>query len=238
MPHMLVAGITRSGKRTFLRTLACSIILKASPSQVGLVLIDCKRVDFSCFAGAPHLMALEGPGHVIKEPHEEAKTIRTLNSLMDARYRAIESKAAIPGPECIVVIIDELADLLWQTNDPDAEHNLERLAALGGAAGIHIIVGTQRPSHDLISTRLRASLDARAAFRVSNGKESNLILDGTGRDGAPGAERLVGAGEMIIRLPGQPTERLQAAFAGAEEVERIIEAPKKIQTITAHKRIS
>lgn len=223
MPHMLIAGSTGSGKSVCINDLIISMIYKSSPQQLRLILIDPKMVELSVFATLPHLLI-----PVVTEPKKASSALRWAVNEMTLRYKKFselgtrdlarynelqsDEKDRLPT---VVVIIDELADLMMVAPD-EVEDSICRVAQLGRAAGIHLIVATQRPSADVITGLIKANIPSRCAFAVSSSIDSRIILDATG------AEKLLGRGDMLFHPngAGKPT-RLQCAFVSDEEVERI-----------------
>ena len=225
MPHLLIAGSTGSGKSVCINDLIISMVYKASPQDLRLILIDPKMVELSNFSTLPHLLI-----PVVTEPKKASGALRWAVNEMMKRYKAFSERGAreitrynsiLPEGEeklpKIVVIIDELADLMMVAPD-EVEDAICRIAQLGRAAGIHLIVATQRPSADVITGLIKANIPSRCAFAVSSGIDSRIILDTTG------AEKLLGKGDMLFHMNGasKPT-RLQCAFVSDEEVERIVD---------------
>lgn len=225
MPHMLVAGQTGSGKSVCINGIILSMVYKSSPKDVRMILIDPKVVELSIFSTLPHLFC-----PVVTEPKKAAGALRWAVNEMDSRYRKmadvhardIDRYNAIQKDENerwprLVIIIDELADLMLVAAK-DVEDSICRIAQLGRACGIHLIVATQRPSVDVITGLIKANIPSRIAFAVSNGTDSRVILD------AMGAEKLLGRGDMLFHPNGasKPT-RAQGAFVDDDEVEAVAE---------------
>ena len=225
MPHMLVAGQTGSGKSVCINSIILSAVYKSSPKDVRMILIDPKVVELSIFQTLPHLFC-----PVVTEPKKAASALRWAVNEMDARYkkmaefhaRDIDRFNAVQKDENerwprLMIIIDELADLMLVAAK-DVEDSICRIAQLGRACGIHLIVATQRPSVDVITGLIKANIPSRIAFAVSNGTDSRVILDTTG------AEKLLGRGDMLFHPNGasKPT-RAQGAFVSDEEVEAVAE---------------
>ncbi len=223
MPHMLIAGATGSGKSVCINDIIISMVYKSSPADLKMMLIDPKMVELSVFSVLPHLLI-----PVVTEPKKAAGALRWAVNEMTQRYKKFSEAGArdlkrynqlmdVPEKRLpkLVVIIDELADLMMVSPD-DVEDSICRIAQLGRAAGIHLIVATQRPSADIITGLIKANIPSRCAFAVSSGIDSRIILDATG------AEKLLGRGDMLFHPngAGKPT-RLQCAFVSDEEVERI-----------------
>ena len=229
MPHMLIAGSTGSGKSVCINDIIISMIYKASPQEVQMILIDPKVVELSVFGNLPHLRI-----PVVTEPKKAASALRWAVNEMDMRYRKFSEvgsrdlaryNSLMDDPHKkmakLVIIIDELADLMMVAPE-DVEDSICRIAQLGRAAGIHLIVATQRPSADIITGLIKANIPSRCAFAVSSSIDSRIILDATG------AEKLLGRGDMLFHPngSGKPT-RCQGAYVSDEEVERIMSHFKK-----------
>ena len=232
MPHMLIAGSTGSGKSVCINDLIISMIYKSSPQDLKLILVDPKMVELSVFGTLPHLMV-----PVVTEPKKAASALRWAVNEMTMRYKKFTEvgareltryNALMDDPSKkmpkLVIIIDELADLMMVAPD-DVEDSICRIAQLGRAAGIHLIVATQRPSADIITGLIKANIPSRCAFAVSSAIDSRIILDATG------AEKLLGRGDMLFHPngAGKPT-RLQCAYVSDEEVERVMSGFKKADT--------
>lgn len=222
MPHLLVAGSTGSGKSIALNSMLVSLLFNCSPAKLRLVLIDPKMVEFSHFRGLPHLH-----GDVITESDEAIDSLNGLTDIMDHRYRLLNesgfrnlaeyNEAENNGEDMphIVVVIDELADLLM-VEGKVAEEPIVRLAQKARAAGIHLIMATQRPTADVITGLIKTNVPARLAFRVSSNVDSRVILN------QKGAEALQGKGDALFLNPaGKGLIRLQSPMVGLEEIERV-----------------
>ena len=228
MPHLLVAGSTGSGKSVCLNALILSILFKASPEDVRIILIDPKRVEFTVYAGLPHLLlkdiitdvdkAISALNWTVGEMTRRfdlfkkigAKDITSYNQRIDP-----ETTEKLPR---IVLIVDELAELMATKAKADVELKIQRITQLSRAAGIHLVLATQRPSVDVITGVIKANLPSRIAFRVSSQVDSRTILD------AGGGEKLLGNGDMIYTTPSIQTQmRLQGPFVSMEEVEAVVE---------------
>ncbi|MDK1117356.1 MAG: DNA translocase FtsK [Anaerolineae bacterium] len=236
MPHLLIAGATGSGKSVCITAIAACLAMNNSPQALRLVMIDSKRVELMRFNGLPHLY-----GKVETDIDRIMGVLRWLVVEMDNRYRLLESAKvrdlnaynrkltshgnAIVLPR-IVVIIDELADLMMSAPD-HTEHNLVRLAQMGRATGIHLIVATQRPSTDVVTGLIKANFPARLAFAVVSGMDSRVILDATG------AENLLGRGDMLFLNPeiGSPL-RNQGVMVTDLEIEKLITHWQKVSDIS------
>ena len=227
MPHLLVAGATGMGKSVCINCIIMSILFKARPDQVKLILVDPKKVEFSLYKGIPHLMA-----PIIVTPKDAAGALQAAVLEMEDRFTKIQdvgvsniegyNKAANKDPDLphmphIVIIIDELADLMLTARD-EVEDSICRLAQKARAAGMHIIVGTQRPSVDVVTGLIKSNIPSRVACTVASQVDSRTILD------IAGAEKLLGKGDMLFAPVGsmKPT-RVQGAFVSDAEVEKICE---------------
>ncbi len=225
MPHMLIAGATGSGKSVCINTLITSIIYKAAPDEVRLIMIDPKVVELSVYNGIPHLLI-----PVVTEPDKASGALNWAVSEMMERYdkfakastrgleaynEFLESKGEKKLPQ-IVIIIDELADLMMVAAKA-VEAAIIRLAQLARAAGIHLIIATQRPSVDVITGLIKANIPSRIAFAVSSGMDSRTIID------TVGAEKLLGKGDMLFKAVDMNKPlRIQGAFVTDKEIERIV----------------
>ena len=232
MPHLLIAGATGSGKSVCVNTIISSILMRAKPDEVKLILVDPKKVELSNYNGAPHLLA-----PVVTDPKKAAATLRETVSEMERRYdlfaganvrkietynQYVEKKNQENDAEhqleklpYIVVILDEVADLMMVASK-DVEDCIMRIAQLARAAGIHLIVATQRPSTDIITGVIKANIPSRIAFAVSSSIDSRTILDCTG------AEKLLGKGDMLFLPMGLNSPiRVQGAYVDDSEVEAI-----------------
>lgn len=231
MPHLLVAGATGSGKSVCINGIITSILMKAKPHEVKMMMIDPKMVELNVYNGIPHLLT-----PVVTEPKKASQALKKVVAEMERRYdlfshsgtRNMEGyndyikrqnelhDAKQPTLPYIVVIVDELADLMMVASG-DVEDSIARLAQMARAAGIHMIIATQRPSVDVITGVIKANIPSRIAFGVSSQTDSRTILDGGG------AEKLLGRGDMLYLPMGatKPT-RIQGAFLSDEEVEKIV----------------
>ncbi|MCR5746717.1 MAG: DNA translocase FtsK [Lachnospiraceae bacterium] len=224
MPHVLIAGATGAGKSVCINTIIMSILYKAKPDEVKLVMIDPKVVELSIYNGIPHLMI-----PVVTDPQKAAGALNWSVVEMDRRYNefathavrdikgynAIAAREGLPPMFQLVVIVDELADLMM-TAKSDVETAIVRLAQKARAAGIHLIIATQRPSVDVITGLIKANMPSRVAFTVTSGVDSRTILD------MVGAEKLLGKGDMLFYPVGYPKPaRVQGAFVSDEEVDKV-----------------
>ena len=233
MPHLLIAGATGSGKSVCMNSIITSILMRTKPDDVKLLLVDPKKVEFTPYQKVPHLI-----GPVINDPNQASNALKVIVKIMDERYDAF-AKAGVrniqgfnnlvasmgptqedgsPSPQkmpYIVVIVDEMADLM-NVAGKEVESSIQRITQLARAAGIHLIIATQRPSTDVITGVIKANIPSRIAFAVSSGIDSRTILDHVG------AERLLGNGDMLYMPIGvsNPT-RVQGVFITDDEVKRI-----------------
>ena len=224
MPHLLIAGTTGSGKSVCVNAILAGYLLTLTPDQLRIMLVDPKRVELTGYNGIPHLLA-----PVITEADKVVNALQRMMREMDLRYqvfaangvRNIEEynhQAVEQGKKelhYILVVIDELADLMMLAPD-ETERSLIRLAQLARATGIHLIVATQRPSADILTGLIKANFPARIAFAVASGIDSRVILD------QPGAERLLGRGDMLFQPPDAPEPyRLQGTFVSDDEINKL-----------------
>jgi DNA segregation ATPase FtsK/SpoIIIE, S-DNA-T family len=236
MPHLLIAGQTGSGKSVCINSLICSLLMTKTPEELRLIMVDPKKVELAIYEGIPHLMS-----PVVTESKEAVKALHWATMEMDRRYRLLSKiegtrnmdsfnarimakkykegifseDEARPLPY-IVIIVDELADLMI-TASKDVETLIQRIAQLGRAAGVHLIVATQRPSVDIITGPIKANLTSRIAFRTIQSTDSRTIL------GHVGAEKLLGMGDMLFLRNGAPDiERYHGSFISEEDVEGIV----------------
>ena len=226
LPHMLIAGTTGSGKSVCMNSIIISLLYKASPDDVKLIMVDPKMVELGIYNGIPHLLI-----PVVTDPKKAAGSLQWAVTEMMRRYRAMSDAGVrdlesynsmidsqvVEGTKLpqVVVIIDELADLMLVAAK-EVEESICRIAQMGRAAGIHLIIATQRPSADVITGLMKANIPSRIAFAVASAMESRIILDN------PGAEKLVGRGDMLFAPigAGKPL-RVQGCFVSDEEVEAV-----------------
>ncbi len=225
MPHVLIAGATGMGKSVFVNSLLISLLYKAKPNEVKLILVDPKRVELSVYNGIPHLLIPP-----VVEPQKAAGALIWAVGEMERRYHLMEkygmrniegyNNAVLKDPSLgdfqpkIIIVIDELNDLMMQARDA-VEPAIMSIAQKARAAGIHLILGTQRPSVDVITGVIKANIPSRIAFHVSSGTDSRTILD------FYGAEKLLNNGDMLAAIAGAEAIRVQGAFVADEEVENV-----------------
>ena len=235
MPHLLIAGSTGSGKSVCVNSIIMSLLFRSSPEDVKLLLIDPKVVELAEYNGIPHLLM-----PVVTEPRKAAGALGSAVQEMERRYRLFAennvrdiksfNKLAAEQPELekmpyIAIIIDELADLMMVVGK-DVEDSICRIAQKARAAGMHLIVATQRPSVDVITGLIKANIPSRIAFAVSSQVDSRTILDGAG------AEKLLGQGDMLFMPVGAPTPtRIQGTFVRDEEISRVLDFIKSSATV-------
>lgn len=221
LPHLLIAGQTGSGKSVCINTLITSILYRATPSDVKMILIDPKMVELTGFNGVPHLLM-----PVITDTRKATQALKWAVDEMSDRYaklakagvRNIDSYNKLPDVKKlprIVILIDELADLMM-TSAKDTEQLICRIAQLARAAGMHLVIATQRPTVNVLTGLIKANIPARIAFAVTSGTDSRVILDQNG------AEKLLGKGDMLYNPTGCQPIRIQGAFTSDEEVERTV----------------
>ena len=222
LPHMLIAGATGSGKSVCINSIVASFLLTKTPEQLRILMVDPKRVELTPFNGIPHLI-----GPVIVDAEEVNTALRGMIREMLARYKLMEevgarniegyNKRAKEKMPFLVLIVDELADLMM-VGGFEVEQNLVRLAQLGRATGIHLVLATQRPSVNVVTGLLKANVPARAAFAVASQVDSRVILD------AVGAEKLLGKGDMLLLHNESPKpSRVQGTLVYDQEIDQIVE---------------
>ncbi len=232
MPHLLVAGSTGSGKSVCINGIITSIMMRAKPHEVKMMMIDPKMVELNVYNGIPHLLA-----PVVTDPRKASQALKKIVSEMERRYDLFshtgtrniqgyndhiekwneENEEKHPKLPFIVVIVDELADLMMVASS-DVEDSITRIAQMARAAGIHLIIATQRPSVDVITGIIKANIPSRIAFAVSSSVDSRTILD------MGGAEKLLGRGDMLFLPAGSSKPvRVQGAYLSDAEVERIVD---------------
>jgi S-DNA-T family DNA segregation ATPase FtsK/SpoIIIE len=251
IPHLLIAGATGSGKSVGLNSLICSLLFRAAPTDVRMIMIDPKMLEFSVYDGIPHLLV-----PVVTEPKKAAIVLRRVVEEMGRRYQLLAAQGvrsiaqynqmldehgggspgrvrgqagqeAPPRPAeklpYLVVVIDELSDLMM-ISAREVEDSLMRLAQMARAAGIHLIVATQRPSVDVLTGVIKANFPARLSFQVTSKVDSRTILD------TNGAETLLGRGDMLFLAPGtSKPQRVHGAYVSEAEISRLVEAWKAVE---------
>ena len=231
LPHVLIAGATGAGKSCCINSVIISLLYKASPDDVRLILIDPKRVEMSIYAGIPHLLmdeiicdtdkAIRALNWTITEMERRIKYLAEVNYRNIEEYNADCVKNGYEKMPRIVIIVDEFADLM-STGKKAVEDTVNRIARLARAVGIHLVLATQRPSVDVISGTIKNNFPARIAFKVTSSFDSKTILDSVG------ADKLLGYGDMLFMLPGASTlERMQGAFISNEEVKAVVDFVKE-----------
>ncbi len=242
MPHLLIAGATGSGKSVAVNTFLTSMLFRASPSEVKLILVDPKRVELTGYNGIPHLLV-----PVIVEPKKVVSALKWATDEMERRYKQLAEVgvrnitgfnelagyAAMPN---IVIVIDELADIMLFAPG-EVEESITRIAQMARAVGIHLVLATQRPSVDVITGLIKANIPGRICFNVSSMTDSRVVLD------SPGAEKLLGKGDMLFQPPDQAKPlRVQGTYVSDQEIKSLIDfiksqgqAPQYEEDITKYK---
>ena len=238
MPHLLIAGATGMGKSVCINSMIVSLLYKATPDEVKLILIDPKKVELSIYAGLPHLLV-----PVVTEPKKAAGSLHWAVTEMDRRFELIEdvgvrdiasyNKATKDDPDReflpqVVIVIDELADLMMTAPD-DVEDSICRLAQKARAAGMHLVIGTQRPSVDVVTGLIKANIPSRIAFTMASQTDSRTIID------VGGAEKLIGRGDMLYAPVGaSKLARVQGAFVSEDEIEKVVGYIKENYGLSAY----
>lgn len=244
MPHLLIGGATGSGKSVAINAMLMSVLMRATPAEVRLILIDPKRVELSLYNSVPHLYV-----PVVTEPKEAASALAWCVSEMDRRLKALQAARAKniglynamvqagKGPEgademsYLVIVIDELADLMMVAAK-EVEDSIVRIAQLARAAGIHLVVATQRPEANVVTGIIKANITNRIAFNVASAIDSRVILD------QPGAEKLVGLGDMLFSMPVWPRpKRIQGCYVSEKEIEAVVSHLKEQAEPDYHEEI-
>lgn len=230
LPHVLIAGATGAGKSCCINSIIVSLLYKASPDDVRLILIDPKRIEMSVYAGIPHLLmdeiicdtdkAIRALNWAISEMERRIKFLADVNYRDIDEYNADCQKNGYEKMPRIVIIVDEFADLM-STGKKAVEDTVNRIARLARAVGIHLMLATQRPSVDVISGTIKNNFPSRVAFKVTSSFDSKTILD------TVGADKLLGYGDLLYMMPGaSDLERMQGAFISNEEVKKVVDFVK------------
>jgi S-DNA-T family DNA segregation ATPase FtsK/SpoIIIE len=244
MPHLLIGGTTGSGKSVAINAMLMSILMRTTPAEVRMILIDPKRVELSLYNNVPHLYV-----PVVTEPKEAASALAWSVSEMERRLKVLQVAGARniggynamvqegKGPEgaeelpYLVIVIDELADLMMVAAK-EVEDSIVRIAQLARAAGIHLVVATQRPEANVVTGIIKANITNRIAFNVASAIDSRVILD------QPGAEKLVGLGDMLFSTPSWPKpKRLQGCYVSEDEIITVVDHLKKQGAPDYHEEI-
>lgn len=223
MPHLLIAGSTGSGKSVAVNSFMCSILFRATPEEVKFILVDPKRVELTGYNDIPHLLT-----PVIVEPSKVVSALKWATQTMDNRYKMLSEVgvknindynelAGLATMPNIVIVIDELADIMLFA-PAEVEDSITRIAQMARAVGIHLVLATQRPSVDVLTGLIKANVPTRIAFNVTSMTDSRVILD------TPGAEKLLGRGDMLFQAPDKPKPiRVQGTFVSGEETKNLID---------------
>ena len=223
LPHLLIGGLTGSGKSVFLHSLICSLVQNHSPEHVRFVLMDPKRVEFGVYAKLPHLYS-----PIVHEPEQGVSTLKDVEAIMDKRldffrlkgcrsiagfYKA-NAKARMPY---LIVAVDELSDFIVRSEGA-FESTASRIAALGRSAGVHLVMATSRPDARIVSGRLKANIPGRLAFRVYQKEDSRTLLD------KYGAEKLIERGDALLKDADAMTSRLQTPYISDNAIKQVVDS--------------
>ena len=215
MPHILIAGATGSGKSVLLNSMIVSMLFSCTPTMMQFVMIDPKKVELSKYEGLPHLAC-----PIVKNHSDAVQVLENVCAEMDNRYNRMAAegfkKASDMGLPSLVVVIDELADLML-TSKYECEQSIIRIAQLGRAAGIHLIIATQRPTVNVITGLIKSNIPCKIALQTSSIRDSITILD------HKGAESLTGKGDALLKLPDRVEEiRFQSAYISDTDIESVV----------------
>lgn len=216
-PNLLIAGTTGSGKSVVLNNIVCSLLFKHTPETLSFIMIDCKRVELSQYNGLPHLIT-----PVITTPEKAAQALKQVLETIQARYKILEKKGLKTGDFTrLVIVIDELSDLMLQAKKT-IEPLLIRIAQIGRACNVHLILATQKPAASVITGLLAANIPGKICLKCSRVQDSITII------GHKGGEKLTGAGDCIIKTPDTITEtRLQAPYISEKDIQAVVQYWKK-----------
>lgn len=229
MPHVLIAGTTGSGKSVLINAFIASILFRASPEEVKFIMVDPKRVELTPYNDIPHLLT-----PVIVDVDKVVNALHWAVGEMERRYRTFQEvgvkniegyneNKAFQSMPYIIIIIDEIADIMMSKNAGDVENHIVRLAQMARATGIHLVLATQRPSVNVLTGIIKANIPARIAFQVTSMIDSRVIID------SPGAEKLLGKGDMLFIPPDvAKPKRIQGAFVSEREIADLLKFIKSM----------